>query len=78
MHSDVGQFLAQSVSGYEGCVDWEGSHHADDEPLVEGPDASHLVVVLEHAQHVRVLVVSELVRLHHRLHVVERIVQHPV
>ena len=65
--------------GGDGCgVDGERSHHADQVALEESAWASQLVLLAEALPHALVPEVSELVRLHQRLHVVEGVVEDPV
>ena len=70
--------LHDSVSDHCRCVHRERSHHANHIPLKKDTPSTNSVLVPKHRHHCRVLVVSELVRLHQGLDIVEGVVEPPV
>ena len=74
----AGDVLHEAVDGDGGGVDGDGPHHADHVSLEEGAPSVLFVLVAEALGHALVLELSEFVRLHEGLHVIEGIVEHPI
>ena len=78
MGGDSCDSLHEPVCEHESGVHWEGSHHTDKVALVECTDSVGGILFLEAVQHRSVLEISELVRLHQSLDVVEWVIENPV
>ena len=74
----TGNVLHEAVDSDGGGVDGEGSHHADHVSLEESAPSVLFELFAEALGHVLVLELSEFIRLHEGLHVIEGIVKHPI
>lgn len=78
MRGSLGQSLHRPIDSYSHCIYRERSHHADYISLEKGINTACRVLLPKCLHHALILELSELVRLHQSLHIVKRIVEHPI